>query len=282
MAESTLPTIALCKSELHEPTPRLPLRPNLPEQTLSSPVALEGGTEREIEQERRSSRERWKKESGGGEKSSRSSQDSGGLPLGLSFHVCVRLNLLILSWPLFPGGVSGDVSTVTRKGPPSLPLSLSLSTHHPSLPKRRPSPKSPLYHVSRSWEAPGIPLRSFPWSLGSSLCHVAQSEPSLSRITQLSMGGQMTIIRLHSSGPYLKRQKKEPWGLKMTERWGKERVWSKKIEKEAEKGGREAGKWQGTCHHFGFCFFLVFIPALTLILAHDQDWYLIVRHQPRL
>lgn len=24
-----------------------------------------------------------------------------GLPLGLSFHVCVRLNLLILSWPLF-------------------------------------------------------------------------------------------------------------------------------------------------------------------------------------
>lgn len=96
----------------------------------------------------------------------------------------------------------------------SVSPSLCLSTHRRSLPKRRPSPKSPLFHVSRSWEAPGIPLRSFPWSLGSSLCHVAQSEPSLSRITQLSMGGQMTIIRLHSSGPYLKRQKRSPGDLR--------------------------------------------------------------------
>lgn len=58
LPKSTLPTIALCRSELHKRTPRLPLRPNHPEQTLSNPVALEGGTEREIEQERRNSRER--------------------------------------------------------------------------------------------------------------------------------------------------------------------------------------------------------------------------------
>lgn len=29
----------------------------------------------------------------------------------------------------------------------------------------------------------------------------------------------MTIIRLHSSGPHLKRQEKSPGGLEMTERW---------------------------------------------------------------
>lgn len=81
-------------------------------------------------------------------------------------------------------------------------------------PPKSPSPKSLLHHVSRRLKGPRIPLRSFPWSLGSSLCHVAQSEPSLGRITQLSMGGQMTIIRLHSSGPYLKREERSPGDLK--------------------------------------------------------------------
>lgn len=95
----------------------------------------------------------------------------------------------IIFLPL-PGGVSGELP----------PLKKTL----------HPSSKSPLCHVSVQSEAPGIPLRLFPWSLGSSLCHVAQSELSLGRITQLSMGGQMTIIRLHSSGLYLKREERSP------------------------------------------------------------------------
>lgn len=148
-----------------------------------------------------------------------------GLALGLSFHVCVRLNLLILSWPLFLVGCQERFPLCPGRGrspspslPPS-PLFQAVMEHAStillqSLPKRSPSPKSLLYLVSRCREAPGIPLCSFPWSLGSSLCHVAQSEPSLGRITQLSIGGQMTIIRLHSSGPYLKRQERSPGDLK--------------------------------------------------------------------
>lgn len=49
-----------------------------------------------------------------------------------------------------PGGVSAEVSTVTRLGPPPPPLHL----HPPSCvgpsPKRSPSLKSPLHHVSRA------------------------------------------------------------------------------------------------------------------------------------
>lgn len=123
-----------------------------------------------------------------------------------------------------PGGVSIEVSTVTSQG--SLSLSVSVCVSPPSLTssyfdsqpppfqKKRASLKSPLHHVSQHSEAPGVPLRSFPWSLGSSLCHVAQSEPSLGQITQLSMEGQMTIIRLHSLGPYLKREERSPGDLR--------------------------------------------------------------------
>lgn len=108
----------------------------------------------------------------------------------------------------------------------------------PSLPKKRASLKSPLHHVSQHSEAPGVPLRSFPWSLGSSLCHVAQSEPSLGRITQLSMEGQMTIIRLHSLGPYLKREERSPGDL----RWERERE-SKRKKATMENKVREERKW---------------------------------------
>lgn len=121
-----------------------------------------------------------------------------------------------------PGGVSAEVSTVTRQGPlflppaPPPPPALSFwprwNPHPPSCIRKKEVPL--LNHCFTTFHAPGIPLRSFPWSLGSSLCHVAQSEPSLDRITQLSMGGQMTIIRLHSSGPHLKRQERSPGGLR--------------------------------------------------------------------
>lgn len=123
-----------------------------------------------------------------------------------------------------PGGVSAEVSTVTRQGPlflpppppPPPPLSFwpRWNPHPPSCvsPSQKEVPL--LNHRFTTFHAPRIPLRSFPWSLGSSLCHVAQSEPSLGRITQLSMGGQMTIIRLHSSGPHLKRQERSPGGLR--------------------------------------------------------------------
>lgn len=129
-----------------------------------------------------------------------------------SFHV--RLADAILAAP--PGGVK--VSAVTTRGSLSFcfPLSrLPASIPNPLPPSQRSaSLKSPLRHVSRRSEAPGVPLRPFPWSLGSSLCHVAQSEPSLGRITRLSMGGQMTIIRLHSLGPYLKRKERSPGDLR--------------------------------------------------------------------
>lgn len=124
-----------------------------------------------------------------------------------------------------PGRVLVKVSTVARQG--SLSLSVSVCLSPPSLTSSyfdsQPPPfkkgksaslKSPFHHVSQHSEAPGVPLRSFPWSLGSSLCHVPQSEPSLGRITQLSMGGQMTIIRLHSLGPYLEREERSPGDLR--------------------------------------------------------------------
>lgn len=169
---------------------------------------MEGGIEREIEKGRRNSRERCKK---GEEKAHGALR---GLPIWLFFHVCGTPQLADIILPALPGGVSGEVSTVTRQGPLN-PLFLAVLEPSPTIllqspQKRSPSPKSPLHHVSHRWGAPGIPLSSFPWSLGRSLCHVAQSEPSLGRITQLSMGGQMTIIRLHSSGPYLKRQEWSP------------------------------------------------------------------------
>jgi len=56
------------------------------------------------------------------------------------------------------------------------------------------------------------PLSELPWPLGSSLCHVFQSEPRPGRITQPSMGGKMTIIRLHSPGPLFKERRKETRG----------------------------------------------------------------------
>lgn len=120
-------------------------------------------------------------------------------PRGLSFHVCARLNLPILSRRSSWRGV-GAVSTEARV---SLPLQPPLLHTAPLL-----------NHSFTHFTASGVPLRPFPWSLGSSLCHVAQSEPSLGRITQLSMGGQMTIIRLHSSGPYLKREERSPRDLR--------------------------------------------------------------------
>lgn len=54
----------------------------------------------------------------------------------------------------------------------ALTAQATLAALHPTK-----SPKSLLH-------GPGIPLSTLPWSLGSSLCDVAQSEPSLGGITR--------------------------------------------------------------------------------------------------
>lgn len=75
----------------------------------------------------------------------------------------------------------------------------------------------------------------------------------------------MTIIRLHSSGPHLKRQEKSPGGLEMTERW-RERG------REVRNRGRRLMNVAGltTVHFF---------PSVALVFALSHNWYLEVRRQ---
>lgn len=73
----------------------------------------------------------------------------------------------------------------------------------------------------------------------------------------------MTIIRLHSSGPHLKRQEKSPGGLEMTER---------EKEREVRNQGKKLMNVAGltTVHFF---------PSVALVFALSHNWYLEVRHQ---
>lgn len=78
----------------------------------------------------------------------------------------------------------------------------------------------------------------------------------------------MTIIRLHSSGPHLKRQEKSPGGLEMTERW-RER---------GRKGVREGTGGERLMNVAGLTTVRSF-PSVALVFALGHNWYLEVRHQ---